>query len=43
MGLEGAGGAVWEFRARGVGRHVGLELCCKGVSNGLNGVCVVME
>lgn len=39
MGPEGAGRALWEFRARGIGGHVGLELCCKVVSNKLNGVC----
>lgn len=39
MGLEGAGRAKWEFRARDVGGHVGLELCCKAVSDRLSGVC----
>lgn len=32
-GLKGAGRAIWEFRARGVGGHVGLELCGKAVSD----------
>lgn len=39
MGLEGAGRAVWEFRAGDLGGSVGLELRGKVVSDRLNCQC----
>ena len=39
MGLKGAGRAIWQFRARCIGDHIGLELCCEAVSGRINGVC----